>query len=115
MTGPDASVATASEIASAVSEKRISARAVIESVLARIKQVDPQTNAFTDVVTERALAKASALDEKISKGEKVGALAGVPFAVKNLFRYCRSADPRRFEDQPRARTGFARRCAGSAA
>ena len=74
MTGPDASVATASEIAIAVSEKRIRARAVIEAALARIKRVDPQTNAFTDVVTERALAKAAALDDKINKGEKVGAL-----------------------------------------
>src|SRR5262245_1251679 len=85
MTGPDASVATASEIAAAVSSSRITARAVIESVLDRIRRVDPSTNAFTDVVAERALATADALDGKIARGENVGPLAGVPFAVKNLF------------------------------
>ena len=76
---------SAAEIASAVAARRTSARAVVEAALARIAAVDPRVNAFTDVTAERALARADGLDARISAGEDVGPLAGVPFAVKNLF------------------------------
>ena len=42
-------------------------------------------NSFTDVTADRARAKARAVDAAIAAGKKVGPLAGVPFAVKNLF------------------------------
>ena len=42
-------------------------------------------NAFTAVTEERALAKAAAIDGELAKGQQLGALAGVPFAVKSLF------------------------------
>lgn len=81
----DIASASSSEIADAVSGKKVTARAVIEAVLDRIRRVDPDINAFTDVVSDRALAKANAIDSRIGRGEHVGSLAGVPFAVKNLF------------------------------
>jgi 1-carboxybiuret hydrolase len=77
--------AHASEIAAAVGEGRTSARAVVEAALARIGKYNPVLNAFTTVLTERALAKAEALDAARERGEPRVALAGVPFAVKNLF------------------------------
>src|SRR5215470_11187428 len=77
--------AHASEIAAAVGEGRTSARAVIEAALARVAKYNPVLNAFTAVLAERALAKADALDAARANGEAPGALAGVPFAVKNLF------------------------------
>ena len=76
---------TASEIAAAVSAGQIKARSVVEAALARIDAIDPKVNAFTDVTAERALARADAIDADIAAGQPVGALAGVPFAVKNLF------------------------------
>ena len=76
---------TATEIARAVREGERSALAVTEAALARIKDVDRKLNAFTDVVADRARAKARALDRARSEGEPLGPLAGVPFAVKNLF------------------------------
>lgn len=76
---------TASEIASAVAGGKMSALAATEAALARIKQHDGILNAFTDVTADRALAKARAIDTDIAAGKKVGPLAGVPFAVKNLF------------------------------
>src|SRR5437764_2678464 len=77
--------APASEIAAAIGEGRISATAVIEAALSRIAQHNPALNAFTAVVKERALAKAQAIDQARAEGNVPGALAGVPFAVKNLF------------------------------
>ncbi|SCB19037.1 aspartyl-tRNA(Asn)/glutamyl-tRNA(Gln) amidotransferase subunit A [Bradyrhizobium yuanmingense] len=76
---------TASEIASAVAGRKMSALAATEAALARIEQHDGILNSFTDVTAERARAKARAIDADIAAGKKVGPLAGVPFAVKNLF------------------------------
>lgn len=76
---------TASEIASAVAGGKMSALDATEAALARIKQHDTVLNAFTDVTAERARAKARAIDADIAAGKPVGPLAGVPFAVKNLF------------------------------
>ncbi|MVT74909.1 AtzE family amidohydrolase [Bradyrhizobium cajani] len=76
---------TASEIASAVAGGRMSALDATEAALACIKQHDPILNSFTDVTAERARTKARAIDADIAAGKTVGPLAGVPFAVKNLF------------------------------
>ncbi|SCB52227.1 aspartyl-tRNA(Asn)/glutamyl-tRNA(Gln) amidotransferase subunit A [Bradyrhizobium shewense] len=76
---------TASEIASAVAGRRMSALDATEAALSRIKQHDGILNSFTDVTAERARAKARAIDAEIAAGKEVGPLAGVPFAVKNLF------------------------------
>ncbi|MBB4378710.1 aspartyl-tRNA(Asn)/glutamyl-tRNA(Gln) amidotransferase subunit A [Bradyrhizobium sp. Rc3b] len=76
---------TAAEIASAVAGRRMSALDATEAALSRIKQHDGILNSFTDVTAERARAKARAIDADIAAGKEVGPLAGVPFAVKNLF------------------------------
>jgi 1-carboxybiuret hydrolase len=75
----------AGEIAAAVAEGRISATAVVSDALSRIAARNGVLNAFTAVVGERALAKAQAIDAAPAEGRPVGPLAGVPFAVKNLF------------------------------
>ncbi len=79
----DTDWASASEIAAAVADGRTSAGAVVGAALARIKR-DRVLNAFTAVVEQRALARAQAVDE-LRDGGLLGPLAGVPFAVKNLF------------------------------
>ncbi len=63
----------------------MSALGVTEAALARIAKRDPVLNSFTDVTAERARAKARAIDADIAAGKNAGPLAGVPFAVKNLF------------------------------
>ena len=77
--------ASVSEIAGAVADGKRSALAVTEAALARIGSLNPKLNAFTAVVADRARAKARAIDRARSEGEPLGPLAGVPFAVKNLF------------------------------
>jgi 1-carboxybiuret hydrolase len=76
---------SASEIASRVAGGKISALGVTEAALARIAKHDPVLNSFTDVTGNRARAKARAIDAAIAAGQNSGPLAGVPFAVKNLF------------------------------
>jgi aspartyl-tRNA(Asn)/glutamyl-tRNA(Gln) amidotransferase subunit A len=72
---------SAGEIARAVGAGRVTAAAVTEAALATIARRNPVLNAFTDVLAARARARAAALDAAGPKGP----LAGVPFAVKNLF------------------------------
>ncbi len=77
--------ASASEIAQAVSTGSIDATTVIEETIAVISARDPILNAFTTVTDARARARAQALDSRRAQGQALGPLAGVPFAVKNLF------------------------------
>jgi aspartyl-tRNA(Asn)/glutamyl-tRNA(Gln) amidotransferase subunit A len=81
----DPTSASAAEIARAVSAGEVSAAEVIEATLLAIRMHDPVLNCFTAVTAERATAKARAIDQARSSGERLGPLAGVPFAVKNLF------------------------------
>jgi AtzE family amidohydrolase len=76
---------SAQEIARAVTARRSSAVGVTEAALARIAQHDPVLNSFTDITADRARAKARAVDATVAAGQNPGPLAGVPFAVKNLF------------------------------
>src|SRR5919197_5778430 len=81
----DTAWAHASDIAAAVLDGRTSASAVVRAALARIAVDDTVLNAFTAVLEDRALAKARAIDAARLEGRPLGPLAGVPFAVKNLF------------------------------
>src|SRR4030081_608335 len=76
---------SASEIAQGVTGRKMSALSVTEAALARIAKHDPVLNSFTDVTADRARARAHAIDVAIAAGQNAGPLAGVPFAVKNLF------------------------------
>jgi aspartyl-tRNA(Asn)/glutamyl-tRNA(Gln) amidotransferase subunit A len=75
--------ATAIEVAAAVTSGKLSAVNVIDHALARIFDLNPKLNAFTAVTAERAKARANQIDALRDK--TILPLAGVPFAVKNLF------------------------------
>ncbi|PWR20441.1 AtzE family amidohydrolase [Zavarzinia aquatilis] len=77
--------ASARDIAAAVREGRATALAVTRLFLDRIEAIDPVLNAYTDVTAARAIEVAQAIDARKARGEPLGPLAGVPFAVKNLF------------------------------
>ncbi len=49
----------------------------------RIRTAEPEVKAFLSLREEEALAQARAVDEKRARGEALGALAGVPVAVKD--------------------------------
>lgn len=76
---------SAAAIARDVASGALSAEAVARAALARIAALDGRVGAFTAVTAERALAEARAVDADRAAGRPLGPLAGVPFAVKNLF------------------------------
>ena len=78
----------ASEIAGAVAGGA-SALAIVDATLDRIKKLDRKLNCFTAIVADRARTRARAIDRARGEGKPLGPLAGVPFAVKNLFDVAR--------------------------
>src|SRR6185369_10530126 len=73
------------EVLQAIASGERSAREVCEATLARIDATDDTVNAFTACTAERALAEADAVDQRRARGELLPPLAGLPYAVKNLF------------------------------
>jgi aspartyl-tRNA(Asn)/glutamyl-tRNA(Gln) amidotransferase subunit A len=76
--------ASATDIAAAVARGQ-SALAIVDEALQRIAAKNKALNAFTSIVADRARAKARAIEATRAAGKPLGPLAGVPFAVKNLF------------------------------
>jgi len=76
---------TAHELIVAYRTRRLSPVEVVDDLLARIDALDPALGAFTTVCADRALDEARAVERDYARAEPLGPLAGVPFAVKDLF------------------------------
>src|SRR5512133_1785241 len=92
---------SAIELAGLVRQRKVSAVEALESALRRIEAVDgrpgsldpgeltaadrQKVHAFISLEAERARGQAEAVDRQLAAGEDPGPLAGVPFAVKDLF------------------------------
>ncbi|MBB1628893.1 AtzE family amidohydrolase [Achromobacter sp. UMC71] len=73
------------EIARQVRSGERSATAVLEAALAQAHELGPRYNCFTAVTEGRARREAAAIDARRARGDTLPPLAGVPYAVKNLF------------------------------
>jgi len=73
------------ELLRAVATGRASAREVCDAALARIESSDARVNAFTERTVARARREADAVDATRARGDALPLLAGLPYAVKNLF------------------------------
>jgi AtzE family amidohydrolase len=73
------------QLAAAIAAGEISASEALEGCIARIEATDGDVNAFTGKSYARARDEAGALDAMRARGETLPVLAGVPYAVKNLF------------------------------
>jgi amidase/aspartyl-tRNA(Asn)/glutamyl-tRNA(Gln) amidotransferase subunit A len=73
------------ELAGAIRAGDISAVEVTEATIARIDRSDGAVNAFTGKSYARARREAAAVDALRARGQDLPPLAGVPYAVKNLF------------------------------
>ncbi|MEU1075905.1 MULTISPECIES: amidase [unclassified Streptomyces] len=68
--------------AAAVRSGEVSAVDLVESHLERIAAVNPQVNAVTQLLADRARESAERTDRRRAAGQVLGPLAGVPFTVK---------------------------------
>lgn len=66
-----------------VKNKELKAKEIAEYFLSRISNLDKELGSFLRTTPEKALKQAEAIDAKLEKGEKLGALAGVPIAFKD--------------------------------
>ena len=76
---------SAAEIAQQVRRGELRAVDLLQDTLSTIHAKNGQLNAFTKITEGRALQEAEAVDRQVAEGKDPGSLAGVPFAVKNLF------------------------------
>lgn len=72
-------------IARSIAAGEQTAREVLDACIARIGATDGRVNAFTATSFARARDEAAAIDAARARGEALPPLAGVPYAVKNLF------------------------------
>ncbi len=83
-TGHSSPTSTAA-LARAIASGERSAREVLEATLLGIEASNPYINAFTGLCVARARREADAVDALRLSGAALPPLAGVPYAVKNLF------------------------------
>jgi aspartyl-tRNA(Asn)/glutamyl-tRNA(Gln) amidotransferase subunit A len=72
------------ELQRKIAKGEIKSSEAVSAVFERIEKHDAQIGAFLSTFKQDSLAKAKEIDGKIAKGQKVGALAGVPIAVKDI-------------------------------
>jgi aspartyl-tRNA(Asn)/glutamyl-tRNA(Gln) amidotransferase subunit A len=80
----DLAFVSAAELAALVARRAVSPVEVVEGVLARIERSQRGLNAFITVCAEEARAAARGAEAAVMRGEALGPLHGVPFAVKDL-------------------------------
>lgn len=76
---------SSAEITQGISKGSFSASEILQASLDRIEATDKKVNAFTAKHVDRAIQKAQSIDALRASGASLPPLAGVPFAVKNLF------------------------------
>jgi len=75
---------TAMELRDRIAAGQIRSVEATRTILERIERVDPTIGAYLSVFPDRAIRAAEAVDRRIAAGERVGPLAGVPVAVKDV-------------------------------
>lgn len=74
---------TAAELSAMLADKKISAREIMQAQLDRIRKNDGAIRAFLSLDEADALAQADASDARRAAGKTLGALDGIPVAIKD--------------------------------
>src|SRR6187401_956963 len=74
---------TATQLAAAISERRVSSLEAVDGLLARIAERNPDLNAVVTIDEEGARKGAREADDALARGETWGPLHGVPMTLKD--------------------------------
>ncbi len=80
----DVATLTIDSIASGLRSKQFKAEEITQAALDFAQAENPKTNAYLTFASDRALEAARKVDVAIAAGAELGALAGVPIAVKDV-------------------------------
>jgi len=75
---------SASDLAGLIRTKKLSPVELVRGLLERIEAINPKINAYVTVTADSAMAAAREAEGAVMRGEELGALHGVPFAVKDV-------------------------------
>jgi Asp-tRNA(Asn)/Glu-tRNA(Gln) amidotransferase A subunit family amidase len=75
----------ANALAAAIRTKKVSPVEVINSVFERVHKINPKINAFCTLTEEYARQQAKEAEAAVMRGDRLGALHGVPVSVKDVF------------------------------
>jgi amidase/aspartyl-tRNA(Asn)/glutamyl-tRNA(Gln) amidotransferase subunit A len=87
MGGTDVSYRSATDLAGAIAERRVSPVEVMEETLRLIEEREPSLNAIAFRGFDEALESARAAEAALARGESGGPLLGVPVLMKDLFDF----------------------------
>ena len=75
---------TAAEAGRLIAARKLSSVELTRACLERMAAVEPRIHAFVRITDDLALERAAEVDRRIGAGEKLGPLAGVPIALKDI-------------------------------
>jgi aspartyl-tRNA(Asn)/glutamyl-tRNA(Gln) amidotransferase subunit A len=82
---------TATDLLALMTKGGATSEAITQACLQAIREREPKVKAFLHVNESEALAQARAVDERRKRGGKLGKLAGIPVAVKDVL--CTKGQP----------------------
>ena len=74
---------TVHELMEKLKNKELTATEITKAYVDRIKEKEPEVEAFVTTLTDEALTKAEEIDKRIEAGEIKGDLAGIPIGIKD--------------------------------
>lgn len=74
---------TAFEIKEKILNRELTSEEIVRAIFDRIEETDDEIGSFVSLRKEKAIEEAKIVDSKIKNGEVVGALAGIPVAIKD--------------------------------
>ena len=76
---------TLQEVANLIREQKVSSVEVVDACLKRIKELNPELNAFITVLADQAREQAQTAEAEIKAGKWRGPLHGIPVGIKDFY------------------------------
>src|SRR5438132_12793774 len=83
--GSDLHDLSIAELGSLIAARKLSPVELVEALIQRVEQYDPQTRAFITRTFDLARRQAREAEAEIAAGRSRGALHGIPFALKDIY------------------------------